>query len=385
MIRNLCMLALAATIGTACQQTTKNPAEQSTGDSTSTTRSIWTPDQANQWYAKQGWLVGANYITGSAINQLEMWQAETFDTAAIDKELALAESIGMNTMRVFMHDLLYTQDPKGILDRMDTFLGIAAKHKIRIMFVLFDSVWDPFPALGKQRDPKPGVHNSGWVQSPGLNVLKDSVAFDKLEPFVTETIKRFANDERVVVWDIWNEPDNPNESAYGKVELKGKPEFVLPKLKKAFEWARAANPSQPITAGVWWGDLSAPEKLSPIAKLMIDQSDVVSFHTYDDTTKVRQRIANLQVYGKPLICTEYMARPQKNTFQAIMPIFKEHNVAAYNWGFIEGKSQTNYPWDSWKKAYTSEPKPWFHDIFRKNGEPYDKAETEFIKGITAQQ
>lgn len=367
------LLLLAVTLF-ACGQPTKK--------TDTATRSVWTEAQAQQWYAQQSWLVGANYITSSAINQLEMWQKETFDTAAIDRELGLAESIGMNTMRVFLHDLLYTQDSTGFFQRMDTFLAIAAKHNIRIMFVLFDSVWDPFPATGPQRAPVAGVHNSGWIQSPGRKVLEDSAAFDKLEAYVTETVKRFGKDKRVVCWDVWNEPDNPNKSAYGKVELQHKADYVIPKLKKTFEWARAAEPEQPLTSGIWNGNWSSDSTLSPIEKLMLEQSDVISFHTYDDSTEVEKRIGFLKRYNKPLICTEYMARPRNSTFQAILPIFKKHNIGAYNWGFAEGKSQTNYPWDSWQKPYTEEPKPWFHDVFRKNGQPYDSSEVKFIRDIT---
>src|SRR5688572_24137605 len=96
----------------------------------------WTEEQARAWYAKQPWLVGANYIPATAINELEMWQADTFDPKRIDTELAWAESIGMNTMRVFLHDLAWKQDAPGFRKRIDTFLSIAAKHKIKPMLVL---------------------------------------------------------------------------------------------------------------------------------------------------------------------------------------------------------------------------------------------------------
>ncbi len=367
----LVALSAAALFGCGQPQQKKETETAPTG--------VWDAAKANEWYGKQGWLVGANYITGSAINQLEMWQAETFDTAAIDRELALAAGIGMNTMRVFLHDLLHQQDPEGYFKRMEQFLQIADKHHIRIMFVLFDSVWDPNPVAGKQREPKPHVHNSGWVQSPGIKVLQDSTQYPRLEKYVKETVGKFASDPRVVCWDVWNEPDNPNVSAYGPVELKNKVDFVLPLLGKVFAWARAAAPVQPLTSGVWAGNWEADSTLKPIEKLMIAESDVISFHTYDDSTEVEKRIAQLKRYQKPLICTEYMARPRNSTFASILPIFKKHKVAAYNWGFIEGKSQTNYPWDTWTKQYTAEPELWFHDIFRKNGEPYRQQEVDFIR------
>src|SRR5690349_21250260 len=158
----------------------------------------WSEAQAREWYARQGFLIGANFVPATAINQLEMWQADSFDSARIDLELGWAEAIGMNTMRVFLHDLAYQQDPQGFLGRVDRFLGIAAKHRIRPMLVLFDSVWDPFPALGPQRPPRPGVHNSGWVQSPGKVALEDPAQWPRLEAYVTRVIGRFKNDARVL-------------------------------------------------------------------------------------------------------------------------------------------------------------------------------------------
>lgn len=176
----------------------------------------WTAAKANAWYAKEPFLVGSNYAPTNAINELEMFQAETFDPATIDKELALAESIGMNTMRVFLHDLLWQQDAEGFKKRLDQFLGICAKHKIRPMLVLFDSCWDPYPKLGKQRDPQPGIHNSGWVQSPGADALTDVSQYPRLEAYVTGVVGAFKNDRRILAWDIWNEPDNTNDNSYGQ-------------------------------------------------------------------------------------------------------------------------------------------------------------------------
>lgn len=345
-------------------------------------RKIWTPEQANNWYAKQGWLVGANFIPSNAINQLEMWQAETFDTAKIDRELALAESIGMNTMRVFLHDLLHQQDSLGLYRRMDIFLQIAQRHGIKPLFVMFDSCWDPFPKPGKQREPKPYVHNSGWVQSPGQYTLKDSTQYPRLERYVKGVVSRFANDVRILGWDIWNEPDNMTGPSYEKVEIPNKVEYVMPLLKKAFAWSRSVSPSQPLTSGIWVGDWSSHNGMKPIEKLQIEESDIISFHNYDKPDEFEKRILLLKRYQKPIICTEYMARPNGSTFQGFLPVAKKHNVAMYNWGFVSGKSQTIYPWDSWTKTYSSEPPVWFHDIFRTDGKPYKTEETDIISSIT---
>ena len=352
-------------------------AEQSAG------REIWTKEQAKDWYAKQGWLVGADFLPSTAINQLEMFQEASFDTATINRELGWAEGIGMSTMRVYLHDLLYEQDSAGFFKRLDVFLDITEKHKIKPVFVLFDSCWDPFPKLGKQRAPKPGVHNSGWVQSPGHDALKDSTQYPRLARYVAGTVAHFASDDRILAWDIWNEPDNTNNSSYGKVELPNKVDYVLPLMTRSFALARAVNPSQPLTAGVWAGDWTTPETLKPIEKASIDQSDVVSFHNYEGPDKFEKCIKQLQQYDRPIICTEYMSRGNGSFFDTSLPIAKKYNVGAINWGLVDGKSQTIYPWDSWKKPYPKEPVLWFHDIFRKDGTPYKKAEVDLIKNLTA--
>lgn len=343
----------------------------------------WTEAQAKAWYAKQPWLVGSNYLPASAINQLEMWQADTFDPKRIDLELGWAQGLGMNTMRVFLHDLLWSQDKAGFQKRIDTFLNIASKHKIKPIFVFFDSCWDPNPALGKQHDPTPGVHNSGWVQSPGTKALTDPSQQGRLEAYVTGVVGAYANDDRVLAWDIWNEPDNGNGSSYGTKDPSNKKDIVLGLLPKTFAWARSAHPKQPLTSGVWAGHWGKNEAVEPMNKLQLELSDVISFHNYGPPEAFNKRVDSLKPYGRPLICTEYMARGENSTFQGILPIMKEEKIAAINWGFVAGKSQTFYPWDSWKKPYVGrEPAVWFHDIFKRDGQPYKPEEVIFIRKLT---
>jgi len=343
----------------------------------------WTEKAAKSWYARQPWPVGSNYLPATAINELEMWQAQTFDAAQIDKELGWAQGLGMNTMRVFLHDLPWKEDSEGFKKRIGTFLDICAKHKIKPMFVLFDSVWDPEPQLGPQRAPRPGVHNSGWVQSPGAAALGDEAQYPRLQAYVEGVVGAFAQDERVLAWDIWNEPDNTNGSSYGEREPKNKKEIVLALLPRAFAWARSANPKQPLTSGIWHEDLSTPDKLSPMAKQQLGLSDVISFHSYEPPAKFAQKVQWLKRYKRPILCTEYMARPQGSTFEGILPIAKKTKVGAMNWGFVAGKSQTFLPWDSWQHPYVDrEPAVWFHDIFKKDGEPYRPDEAAFIRKET---
>jgi hypothetical protein len=343
----------------------------------------WPEARANTWYAQQPWLVGSNYIPANAINQLEMWQADTFDPATIDKELALAEGLGMKTMRVFLHDLPWKQDAEGFRKRIDQFLDIAARHHIKPLFVLFDSVWDPHPKLGPQRPPKPGVHNSGWMQGPGADALQDPSQYARLEAYVKGVVGAFGKDERVLGWDVWNEPDNMNESSYGALEPKNKVDLVLKLLPQVFQWAREAGAQQPLTSGVWKGDWSSDDKLSPMERIQLEQSDVISFHNYDKGSEFEKRITWLQRYKRPILCTEYMARGNGSTFQESLPIAKKHKVAAINWGFVAGKTQTYLPWDSWKKPYVDrEPSVWFHEVFRHDLTPYRQDEVDLIRSLT---
>jgi Cellulase (glycosyl hydrolase family 5) len=343
----------------------------------------WTEAKANAWYQAQPWLVGSNFIPSNAINELEMWQADSFDPQEIDKELGWAESLGMNTMRVFLHDLLWQQDAAGFKKRIDTFLTISAKHHIRPLFVLFDSCWDPFPKLGPQHPPIPGVHNSGWVQSPGATALVDSSTYPRLKVYVQGVVGAFANDPRILGWDLWNEPDNDNDGSYNTMEPKNKKALVTALLPQVFEWARSVNPTQPLTSGVWEGDWSSPAKLGPMARVQLEQSDVISFHNYDWPEEFERQVGWLQAYHRPIICTEFMARPAGSTFDTILPAAKQLHVGAINWGFVVGKTQTNLPWDSWSRPYVLEKPPvWFHEVFYADGKPYREREVSIIRQLT---
>lgn len=345
----------------------------------------WSEQKASEWYARQPWLVGSDYINRDSINQLEMWQPATFNPRQIDQELGWAESIGMNTMRVFLHDLLWKQDPEGFKARIDTFLTIAAKHHIRPVFVLFDSCWDPDPRLGPQHPPIPGVHNSGWVQSPGSAALQDPAQYPRLKSYVQGVIGAFANDNRVLAWDLWNEPDNTNIPAYQREEPKNKVRLVLALLPEVFAWARETNPSQPLTSGLWDSDWSSIQTMNPMARMQVENSDIISFHDYGWPENFEGHITELEQFHRPLICTEYMARAAGSTFDTILPLAQKHHVAAINWGFVNGKTQTNFPWNSWTRPYVLEQPPvWFHDVFYPDGKPYRAHEIEIIRTLTMQ-
>lgn len=321
----------------------------------------WTAERARTWAGSQPWTLGCNYIPRTAINTLEMWQAATFDPAIIDQELGWAEDLGFNSVRVFLHYLLWEQDPGGFLRRLDRFLEIADRHHIGTMFVLFDDCWNPKFALGPQPAPRPGVHNSGWVQCPGPELLESPGRWAVLEDYARGVIGGFRDDRRVLAWDLYNEPGNSDYDSKS-----------LPLVKSVFAWARAAAPTQPVTMGVW--DIT---NLAELSRVQVERSDIVSFHAYTDKAGTKRLIDALKVHNRPLICTEYMARTAGSRFEDVLPLFKAEDVGAMNWGFVRGKTQTIFPWGS--KEGGPEPAVWFHDVLRPDGAPYLESEAALIR------
>ena len=323
---------------------------------------LWTIEKSWEWYRQQPWLIGCNFIPSTAINQLEMWQANTYDPVTITRELGWAASLGFNTARVYLHDLAWLDDPEGFKKRIDHFLDITIRYKIRPIFVLFDDCWYPEPVTGKQPEPKPGVHNSGWMQGPGKKIVTDPTAWSRLADYVHDVVSRFATDERILLWDVYNEPGN---------SLLGERSLGL--LGTAFQWVREAKPNQPVSAGVW-------SDLQQLNDFQLASSDIITFHNYNDVENLTSQIKDLKVIGRPLICTEYMARILGSRFTTHLPVFKQERVGCINWGLVSGKTQTIFPWGS--SEGDLEPVEWFHDIFHQDGSPYSQAEVDFIREIT---
>ncbi|AQR75896.1 1,4-beta-xylanase [Sphingomonas sp. LM7] len=348
-------------------------------------RERWSIDEAKDWWAARPWPMGCNFTPSNAINQLEMWQAATFDLPLIESELALAASVGMNAVRVYLHDLLWVDDAAGVLERIALVLAAAERNNIRTMLVLFDSCWHPEPKLGPQPEPIPGVHNSGWVQSPGLPALRDPAQRARLEAYVRGVVGHFAKDPRILAWDIWNEPDNgPEVSLCNPDELAAKADLVLPLMRDAFGWARDMDPMQPLTSAIWLGDWSSTDRLTPLQQAQTALSDVVSFHNYGVASDFLARVGWLRAFDRPLLCTEFMARPAGSTFEAILPVAKECGVGAFCWGLVRGKTQTHLPWQSWENPNLAGLQDkWFHDIFDAGGVAHDPQEVEFLRLLNA--
>ena len=326
--------------------------------------SVWSKAKANKWYVNKGWLRGCDFIPSTAINQLEMWQKDTFDSSTINQELGYAQSIGLNCMRVFLHHVAWQEDPAGFKQRIHQYLQIANTHHIVTIFVFFDDCWNENYKAGTQPLPRPGIHNSGWLRDPGILLYKDQTLVDLLERYVKDILTTFKNDKRILIWDLYNEPGNS--------EYKNK---SLPLLRKAFFWGRQINPSQPLSAGVW------DQSLSDLNSFQLSNSDVITYHNYQDEKGHQQCIDTLKKYRRPLICTEYMARLRNSTFFNVMPILKAQHIGAISWGLVSGKTNTMYAWDT-PMPDGKEPKIWFHDIFRPDGTAFDKKETDFISTLT---
>ena len=350
----------------------------------------WSKADANAWYDKQPWLVGCNFIPSTAVNQLEMWQEESFDVDTITRELGWAADLGFNTLRVYLHDLVWQEDPEGFKGRIDQFLDLTSRNNICPMLVFFDDCWRNDPQLGKQPDPVWGQHNSGWVQSPGDSVSRDPSQWGRLEDYVKDILSTYGSDDRVLLWDLYNEPGN----TFFQLRDVGMPwklfkflhmlfseRFIptqaLPLLRETFKWAREVKPAQPLTAGVYFWNRA-------LNKFLLEESDVISFHNYLNVAKLTKQLKDLKKQGRPLFCTEYMARTSGSCFDTHLPIFKQEKIACYNWGFVSGKTQTIYPWLKDGQPGV-EPPLWFHDIFRQDGTPFRQEEVEIIRRLTGKQ
>jgi uncharacterized protein (TIGR03790 family) len=326
-----CVIGLAAILAggslpASAQKKPASPALQQFRDSR------WTPQEAWKWYQGVGPICGFNYVPRTAVNTTEMWQKETFDPRTIDEELGWAERCGLTSARVFVQYVVYEADPQGLIGRMERFLEIADKHRISVMFILFDDCFIPEPKLGKQPNPVPGVHNSQWTASPG-DRRKRPENWPALEKYVKDVVGHFADDTRIVAWDLYNEAAAPSR----------------PLVEASFAWARAARPSQPLTS-CWQAS---------------DLSDVISFHDYGppNARQLDQWIAQ-----RPALCTECIARGAGSRLDNVLPALAQRGIGWYMWGLVKGRIQTYYPWGSPKGA--AEPKLWHHDLLQPDGTPY---------------
>ena len=317
------------------------------------------------WHKANGEMRGINYIPRTAVNTTEMWQSDTFDRDTINQELEWANDSGYNSLRVFLQYAVWKEDPDGIKDRMKIFLDMAKDNQLETVFVLFDDMRiagrDPEP--GPQPAPVPGVHNSQWTPSPGHDLVpKRAGAWKDLERYVKDIIGTFGDDDRVVLWDLYN---RPGDSGMGKNSL--------PLLKAAFQWAREAKPAQPLTAGV---ELALG---SEAAREIMNLSDVITFDASNGAEDVEARLLLAEVPARPVVCAGWLGRARGNTFKEVLPIFAEHEVGWYHWGLVAGRTQMYLP--SSQKPATQTPGIWEQDVLDAEGNPYNEEEMKLIKSF----
>ena len=328
----------------------------------------WTAAQAWAWYRQQPWIVGFNYVPSTAANTTEFWSAATFDAKTMDRELGWGAGLGFNSCRVFVQYLVWKNDPAGLKQRLDQFLSLADRHGLTTTLVLFDdcAFGDPpqtEPYLGKQRDLIPGMILPSWTPSPGLKAVTDKTVWPDLERYIKDLVSTFGRDKRVLLWDLYNEPGN-----------SGMGNKSLPLVEATFAWARAAKPSQPLTMSSWGGP-------AEISQRQLELSDVTSFHFYGNYEGLRNQIEHYKKSLRPVINTEWMARLQGSRWDTDLPLFKQEAVGCYSWGLVNGRTQCQFAWHH--KRGTPQPNVWFHDLFHGDGRPYDPAEHDLIRRITA--
>ena len=331
----------------------------------------WSKERAWEWYESRPWLCGFNYLPSTAVNSTEMWQRERFDQDTIKRELGWARDLGLNCCRVFLQYVVWEADPDGMADRLGQFLEIASEYDLTTLPILFDdcAFANREPYLGAQDEPTPGIHNSGWTPSPGPMIADDDAAWPRLRDYVHSLVSPFADDPRILAWDVYNEPGNSDRLGRS-----------LPLLQAAFEWVRECQPAQPLTAGVWAWDAA----FADLNAFSLAASDVVTYHEYGDLDKEREVLGRLREMGRPVLCTEWMSRTLGSPFETHLPFFRRERVGSFFWGLVNGRTQTHFPWGS----VTGAPPPplWFHDLLNTDGSPYRGEEVELIRSeIAARQ
>ena len=325
----------------------------------------WSREKANEWYSKQPWPCGFNYIPANAISYTEMWMPYCFDPELIDSELALAEEVGFNSLRVVLPFVVWERDPVAFKKRLSDFLALCDKHGMGAMFSLFDDcafgsdekLKDPW--YGKQPEVLKGWYANGWTPSPGHGMVRDPKTWPRLEKYVKDIVSTFKDDPRVWVWDLYNEPTNGD---LGDVSL--------PLLTNVFAWARQVAPSQPLTVAQW----NDNAKLNAIVH---ENSDIITFHYYGEAEPLADNIETLKSLGRPIINTEWLNRGNGSTVATCLPVFKKENAGCMHWGMVNGKTQTNLGW-GWRPG-KAEPKQWQHDLYHGDHTPYDEKELALFR------
>ncbi|WP_312948659.1 1,4-beta-xylanase [Superficieibacter sp.] len=349
----------------------------------------WSEAQAQGWYQQHGWACGFNYLPQTAVNWTEMWQRETFDPETIDRELGWAEEYGYNALRTNLPFIIWEEDRDGLLARIDHFLAIADRHHIQVMLTLMDDCGfsgdEPFS--GPQKPPRPGVHNSQAAASPGRAIVMSPAEWPRVEAYVRDVLGHFKDDTRIAIWDLYNEPGNrgvnltATESMEVDVALE---DYALKLMIATFDWARAVGPSQPLTVGAWHVDHHLYGPLAhPVDAAALELSDIISYHNYNTAARQLEMLDMLAQRKRPVLCTEWLARHADCHFSEQLPLFSAFETGCYQWGLVQGKTQTWIPWTCFNTGQADPQALWFHDVLTPEGKAWNAQEMRLVKQLTA--
>ncbi len=345
----------------------------------------WSKEQAWRWYNDQPWIRGFNGYPSNCVNRIAMWQEfehkEVFEQ--IEYEFNLAKETGFNAVRAIIQFECWYYQHDSFMKNLEEYFSLADKYGLKVMLTLGNDCtvskvnFKPV-VFGKQHIDwgyhsgiKTGPH-SGGTTVPGYALLDDPEIEPKYYEMVDEIAAKYCKDDRLQIWDVWNEPGNGNR---GNISLKA--------MTKFFEIIRSHNPIQPLTADCWrYSEDLVPDR--EIEKAAIELSDVITFHYYGSFENMVIIIENLKKYGRPIINNEWLNRISGNNVCEIFPLFYLEKIGSYHWGLIAGFSQTYEPWGNYYAEYLKEGSDldltkWQHDIYRFNGLPYDVKEIKTIK------
>lgn len=354
-------------------------------------RKRWTARQAWDWYEKRPWIMGINYVPSITLHASELWQEDTHAEVikSVRGEFALMNDIGLNGVRMFLPFNIWYHDREKFLDRVDNFLDELDNAGITMMPVLFnDCVGFGRPKNIEPRAPKGWHaydigHHGGHKDNPftGEKEKVGWIYWDEpewrpvMEEYLRAVIGRFKNDARIYAWDLWNEPGNSNRS-----------DMSIPYLKRAFEIARELDPVQPLTVAPWtypadFG-INPDSDVAPIARLALDESDIVTFHQYEGFDRVKNVVKGLKREGRPMMNTEWLNRIQGNLIQDNLPLYHDEGIGSYSWGLVAGKSQHFLPWDELWKNRDLPLNLWQHDLFDTFHTAYDPEELNLMRRLS---
>lgn len=325
----------------------------------------WPVAKAEEYMKPYGAIKGVNYVPSYCASYIEMWHH--FNEQVILKELRWAKKAGLNSLRIFVAACQWESRREIVKARLDQFLDYAKELGFSVMLTLQPNTYMlPGNDLGPEEDPfilkfRPGVHDGGWIYK-GAKIFDCNGQWveDKegIGAFVTDIVSCYKDDPRVAFWDLYNECHE------GNVAL----------MEYCFAKAREVNPMQPLTA-CWRA---------------FEISDVTTFHCYvrphQEIDKewpgihefnFEQESERALNTGRPVLCTECLARTFGNDLDVILPHYSRDHIGFYIWGLVAGTAQYHFPW-GWPEG-SPEPRRWFHCIYYPDGTAFDDKEIELLR------